>query len=161
MKNTHGGVLLLIIDKSSTPLCVFFAFLKLCNWYQIAIFNTQRIAIFNTKLHGRDVFRTLANVCDKVFLWQELTAFSRKQFSPQKFIRVVKQGPKQGPRFLHGQLLLIGYKCSSWKLMQINLGRSFCWLHILLANRNVNYKRKNFLIKNLGHSLLIPFCLLD
>ena len=29
VKNTHGGVLIL-------PPCVFFTFLKLCKWYQIA-----------------------------------------------------------------------------------------------------------------------------
>ena len=35
MRNIHGGVLLLVITKSSTPPWVFFTFLKLYKWYQI------------------------------------------------------------------------------------------------------------------------------
>ena len=43
-KNTHGGVLLSVkllssscnFTKSDTPPEVFFMFLKLCKWYQIA-----------------------------------------------------------------------------------------------------------------------------
>ena len=40
VKDTHGGVLLLVKlqakIKSNTPSCVFFTFLKLYKWYQIA-----------------------------------------------------------------------------------------------------------------------------
>ena len=44
VKNTHSGVLLLVklqakawnITKSNTPLWIFFTFLKLYKWYQIA-----------------------------------------------------------------------------------------------------------------------------
>ena len=35
VKNTHGGVLLLVA-KSNTPSWVFFTFFKLYKWYQIA-----------------------------------------------------------------------------------------------------------------------------
>ena len=37
VKNTHGGVLLLVkLPKSNTPPCVFFRFFMLYKWYQIA-----------------------------------------------------------------------------------------------------------------------------
>ena len=37
VKNTHGGVLLLVkSSKSKTPPWVFFTFFKLCKWYLIA-----------------------------------------------------------------------------------------------------------------------------
>ena len=36
MKNTHGGVLLLVITKNNTPPWIFFMFFKLYKWYQIA-----------------------------------------------------------------------------------------------------------------------------
>ena len=34
MKNTNGGVLLLVFTKSNTPPWVFFTFFKLYKWYQ-------------------------------------------------------------------------------------------------------------------------------
>ena len=36
MKNTNGGVLLLVFTKSNTPPWVFFTFSKLYKWYKIA-----------------------------------------------------------------------------------------------------------------------------
>ena len=49
VKNTHGGVLLLIacnFNKSSTPLWLFFTFFELCNWHQIpqSIYDTSSTA---------------------------------------------------------------------------------------------------------------------
>ena len=54
VKNTHGGVLILVklqaevcnFTKINTPLWVFFTFLKLCKWYQIA----QRITYLKFKI---------------------------------------------------------------------------------------------------------------
>ena len=51
MKNTHGGVLLLVkmqalacnFTKSNTPPWMFFAFFKLYNWYEIAESITYNI----------------------------------------------------------------------------------------------------------------------
>ena len=40
VKNTHGRTLLLIKTKSNTPPWVFFTFLKLDKWYQIAQLTT-------------------------------------------------------------------------------------------------------------------------
>ena len=58
VKNTHGGVLLLVKlqAKSNIPPWVFFTFFKLYKWYQIAqnityktclIFNIHRISRWN------------------------------------------------------------------------------------------------------------------
>ena len=52
VKNTHGGVLLLVKlqAKSNTPSWVFFTFFKLYKWYQIA----QRITVKIIKINFRD-----------------------------------------------------------------------------------------------------------
>ena len=41
VKNTHGGVFLLVILQASAPLWVFFTFFKLHKWYQIAQSTTN------------------------------------------------------------------------------------------------------------------------
>ena len=65
VKKTHGGMTLLLklqteasnVTESITPPCVFFTFLKLYRWHQIALSITRQIA----KKKGRKNFKKCKN----------------------------------------------------------------------------------------------------
>ena len=59
VKNTHGGVLLLVkLQKSNTPPWVFLTFFKLCKWHQIAQSVTYSIAFIHLGIHrSRQFFK--------------------------------------------------------------------------------------------------------
>ena len=71
LKSTHGGVLLLVTDKAcnfikcNIPPWVFFTFLKLCKWYQIAQiisfneFSSRKawsVLVLRRSIRGFDLF---------------------------------------------------------------------------------------------------------
>ena len=75
VKNTHGGVLLLVkfqtsatsFTKSNTPPWVFFTFFKLYKWYQIAQ-RTTNVGIKKTA-QGSCYLRQYQVMCTEIDIW--------------------------------------------------------------------------------------------
>ena len=99
MKNTHRGVLLLVklqasvcnFTRSNTPIWVFFTFLKLYKWYQIAHSITFQFANFSNLFYANDFFLYLLKTENIRDQWLTYLVIY-KPFDSTQFIRFYMKG---------------------------------------------------------------------